>query len=104
MDFVYSIPLIGGGTKGLTLSSGSSAVFVGANGSGKSRLGSFLELKTQHTDKTHRVGAQRALQIPSHIPMADPTKAQHALRYGHDTSKNKEKLEMAKEAYHASSK
>jgi ATPase subunit of ABC transporter with duplicated ATPase domains len=104
MDFVYSIPLIGGGTKGLTLSSGSSAVFVGANGSGKSRLGSYLELKTQHTDKTHRVGAQRALQIPSHIPMADPTKAQHALRYGHDTSKNKEKPEMAKEAYHAPSK
>ena len=89
MDFTYSIPLIGGGTKSLTLRSGSSAVVVGANGSGKSRLGSHLELTSQYTAITHRVGAQRALRIPPRIPMEDPDKAQHVLWYGHETSRNK---------------
>jgi len=90
MDFAYSIPLIGGGEKTLNLKSGSSAVFVGANGSGKSRLGSHLELRTPHMRLTHRVGAQRALQIPLRIAMLETNKAQHALWYGDETRTNKE--------------
>jgi hypothetical protein len=90
MEFTYLIPLISGGTKSLTLKSGSSAVFVGANGSGKSRLGSYLELKSGYTDVTHRVGAQRALQIPPDIRWTEPDKAQHTLWYGHATNRSKE--------------
>jgi energy-coupling factor transporter ATP-binding protein EcfA2 len=90
MDFNYSIPLLNEEKLNLTLQSGSSAVFVGANGSGKSRLGSYLELSTKHQKVTHRVGAQRALQIPSNVSLTDPRRAQHILWYGAETDRNRQ--------------
>jgi energy-coupling factor transporter ATP-binding protein EcfA2 len=41
-----------------------SIVVVGANGSGKSRLGSWLELKGPQKERVHRIAAQRSLVFP----------------------------------------
>jgi len=41
-----------------------SIVVVGANGAGKSRLGSWLELKGPQKDRVHRIAAQRSLVFP----------------------------------------
>jgi len=57
-------------------------VVVGANGSGKSKLGAWIELDSQHRDKAHRVSAQRSLDMPtSSSPMA-LDEAEAELRYG----------------------
>ena len=40
------------------------AVFIGANGSGKSRLGTYLE---QNNPVTHRISAQKVLSMPGHV-------------------------------------
>lgn len=42
----------------------SSIVVVGANGAGKSRLGSWLEFKGPQKDRVHRIAAQRSLVFP----------------------------------------
>ena len=41
-----------------------SIVVVGANGAGKSRLGSWLELKGPQKERIHRIAAQRSLVFP----------------------------------------
>lgn len=59
-------------------------VIVGANGSGKTRLGSWLEFNGPQAQNVHRVGAQKSLQFPnsaSPIAMAD---AEISLLYGLD--------------------
>lgn len=42
----------------------SSIVVVGANGAGKSRLGSWLEFKGPQKERVHRIAAQRSLVFP----------------------------------------
>ncbi|MBX3626378.1 MAG: AAA family ATPase [Rhizobacter sp.] len=41
-----------------------SVVVIGANGAGKSRLGSWLEFKSPQKDRVHRIAAQRSLVFP----------------------------------------
>jgi ABC-type lipoprotein export system ATPase subunit len=43
-----------------------SAVIVGANGSGKSRLGAWIERNIEENVVVHRISAQRALDIPEY--------------------------------------
>jgi ABC-type lipoprotein export system ATPase subunit len=53
---------------------GSSVVIVGANGSGKTRLGVWLEFEGPQQGQVHRVGAQKSLAFPdsvSPIPLED---------------------------------
>lgn len=45
----------------------SSVVIVGANGSGKTRLGAWLEFSSPQSPFVHRVGAQKALRFPDSI-------------------------------------
>jgi hypothetical protein len=56
-------------------------VIVGANGSGKSRLGAWIE--TAVGVKAHRVSAQRALSIPPSVQPRAYEQAEATLRYGH---------------------
>jgi len=82
-DFNYSIPLLSGDKLTLTFKSGTSVVFVGANGSGKSRLGVHFEINTSnYVTKTHRVSAQRALTIPSNVRVTHLEEAERELWYG----------------------
>ena len=41
-----------------------SLVILGANGSGKTRLGAWLEMESGQKDKVHRVSAQKSLTMP----------------------------------------
>lgn len=45
----------------------SSIVIIGANGSGKTRLGAWLEFSGPQCTSVHRVGAQKLLQFPDSI-------------------------------------
>ena len=41
-----------------------SLLFVGANGSGKTRLGTWIEFNSPQKDKVHRISAQKSLSMP----------------------------------------
>jgi hypothetical protein len=58
-----------------------SMVIVGANGSGKSRMGAWIEKNVGA--KAHRITAQRALSIPAYIQPRAYEQAQATLLYGY---------------------
>jgi len=55
------------GKGNITIDSQHTFVIVGANGSGKSRLGAWIE--TNNISKVHRVSAQRSLVIPEFVSL-----------------------------------
>ncbi|MEO6811689.1 MAG: DUF4435 domain-containing protein, partial [Isosphaeraceae bacterium] len=69
---------------------GSSAVFtnksiviIGANGSGKTRLGSWIEFTSPQNEKVYRVGAQRTLKMASSVSTSSIEMAEADLLYGY---------------------
>lgn len=56
-------------------------VLVGANGSGKSRMGEWIERRAGV--KAHRITAQRALALPAHVQPRAYEQAESVLWYGH---------------------
>ncbi|MES2124321.1 MAG: AAA family ATPase [Gemmatimonadota bacterium] len=57
-------------------------VLIGANGSGKTRLGIWLEENNQDQMPVHRIGAQKALSIPEYAPVTNLEQAQKDLYLG----------------------
>jgi ABC-type dipeptide/oligopeptide/nickel transport system ATPase component len=51
-------------TQSTTLQCQSSIVVIGANGAGKSRLGSWLEFQGPQRERVHRIAAQRSIVFP----------------------------------------
>jgi ABC-type dipeptide/oligopeptide/nickel transport system ATPase subunit len=64
-----------------------SIVIVGANGSGKSRMGAWIELEVGAN--AHRITAQRALSIPAIVRPRTFEQAEATLLYGHYDPSNK---------------
>lgn len=59
-----------------------SVLIIGANGSGKSRLGVWMDLKSPQKNMVHRISAQRALRMPDHSTPTSLKQAQNNLLYG----------------------
>jgi len=57
-------------------------VFIGANGSGKSRLGAWLEKK--YSRNVHRISAQRNLSFSDETPLKSLSSSQKFFYYGND--------------------
>lgn len=57
-------------------------VVVGANGSGKTRLGIWLEDNNQGHMQVHRIGAQKALSLPEYASVKNLEQAEKELYYG----------------------
>lgn len=60
-----------------------SIVAIGANGSGKSKLGSWIEDNNQNV---HRISAQKYLSIPIDAPPRNLEQAQRLVTHGHPTA------------------
>jgi ABC-type cobalamin/Fe3+-siderophores transport system ATPase subunit len=60
-----------------------SLIIIGANGSGKSKLGAWIE--RQDMEKIHRVGAQRSLNFEEYIQLKSFEQAENLLFYGTST-------------------
>lgn len=86
MAFAYHLPdETGNKIKHQTESN--SVVIVGANGSGKSKLGAWMEQKDMMG--VHRIGAQRSLNFRENIPLQNFTQAEAAVLYGNaDTNES----------------
>lgn len=80
MPFILSIPTTDGHVS-LTLENGTSAILVGANGAGKSRLAVFLE--DAGGEEVHRISAHRALELKTDVAKIRESHALNGLRFGH---------------------
>ena len=58
-------------------------IIIGANGSGKSKLGEWMEKRDETT--THRIGAQRSLVFGHYIQQKSYEQATNLLLYGQET-------------------
>jgi recombinational DNA repair ATPase RecF len=56
-------------------------VFIGANGAGKTRMGSWIEFSMTNV---HRVAAQKSLTMPDAVSTSSVEKAEHTLFSGYD--------------------
>ena len=85
MSFTYHLPA--DDTQTSTYSTDvNSIVIIGANGSGKSRLGAWIEKNDfQHT---HRIGAQRSLLFGNYIQQKSYEESAHKLTVGSDSPRN----------------
>lgn len=70
----------------LDVSSGNSIVLVGANGSGKTRLGAYIEQMLD--DKGHRIAAQRSIRMEDRITLSDYDSSLLNLHQGHPEERN----------------
>ena len=64
----------------VTLNPGNSAIFVGANGGGKTRLAVFIEDHIK--EEAHRISAHRSLTLNPDVPKIPEDKARSGLKFG----------------------
>lgn len=73
------------GSASIKVGSGTSIVFVGANGSGKTRLGVFLDaILSANGVEVHRIAAHRSLALNPDVVPPSLEIAQNRLFYGYD--------------------
>ncbi len=78
-NFSFGIPTPSG-LKNFTLASGTSILFVGANGCGKTRLA--VRIEDTLGSRAHRISAHRALNLNSSVSKISEEQALNALRTG----------------------
>lgn len=79
MTFSFQIPALGQPTP-IEIDLGTSAIFVGANGAGKTRLAVFIEDAVG--EGAHRISAHRALTLDPRVPKIRGIEALNKLRFG----------------------
>ena len=80
MNYNYWLPTENGGKYEKTTIQ-NSVIIVGANGSGKSKLGAWME--QQNPEKVHRVGAQRKLNFKEDFALKSYSEAEKIVLFGH---------------------
>lgn len=93
MTFTYWLPDEQGQKQEYTTSN-NSVIIIGANGSGKSHLGAWIE--QQDLENVHRIGAQRNLNFNEDIALKSYSQAENFVFYGTD---NKGYVERKDKAY-----
>ncbi|WFT52836.1 AAA family ATPase [Acinetobacter baumannii] len=65
-----------------------SVLFIGANGAGKTRLGTWIDINSPQKEKVHRISAQKSLQFPDSTTPQAIDKAEKDLLWGGPTWDN----------------
>lgn len=82
MNTIIALPATVPGQPQVSIELNEHLVIVGANGSGKSRLGIWIE-ENNHTSRiVHRISAQKALTFPEYTSVRNPEEAEKELLYG----------------------
>lgn len=84
-SYEYKLPTINGESKEHTTNN-NSIIIIGANGSGKSKLGAWIE--DQNPENVHRIGAQRNLNFQQNIPLTNYDDAKNKIFYGTNDENN----------------
>lgn len=72
-----------GGEPTTSIQSQGPVVIVGANGSGKTRLGTWIELESEFKEHTRRISAQKSLAMPASVTSIAVDRALTDLLYGY---------------------
>jgi len=80
-NFSLILPKKDGGNEELQCKG--SLLFIGANGSGKSRLGSWIDLQSSQSPKVHRISAQKSLAMPDTTTPVSIERAEKDLLFGY---------------------
>lgn len=78
-----NLPQSGNSNKTFDFPVSSSVVITGANGSGKTRLGAWLELESTQKDTVRRISAQKSLSMPDFSQTSAMEEAECDLKYGY---------------------
>ncbi|HUD55191.1 MAG TPA: hypothetical protein VMR02_08180 [Terracidiphilus sp.] len=76
------VPRVYGDRLSLELRSGETTIIIGSNGSGKTRLGVFIENQIP-ARLVHRIAAQKSLSLNDNINLISLERASGLLRFGH---------------------
>lgn len=79
--FTLQLPKADGSTQDITTKQ--SLLLIGANGSGKTRLGTWIELLSPQKDRVHRISAQKSLSMPDNATPMSIERAEKDLLYGY---------------------
>ncbi|RVU29415.1 DUF4435 domain-containing protein [Neptunomonas marina] len=79
--FRLQLPKTGSGTE--EIQTRQSLLLIGANGAGKTRLGTWIESESPQKEKVHRISAQKSLSMPDNTTPKSIDKAEKELLYGH---------------------
>lgn len=82
MAFVIELPNRTGEGVPEEIDSSGNLVLIGANGSGKTRLGIWIEEHHQNEHTVHRISAQKALSIPDFAQLKNLEQAEKDLLFG----------------------
>lgn len=85
MAFIYFLP-DENGNKTEHRTTSNAVIIIGANGSGKSKLGAWIE--QNDFENVHRIGAQRNLNFNENIPLKSYSQAEDLVFYGTADSTN----------------
>lgn len=80
-----SVTLPRRGTAGQTITTSRNLLFVGANGSGKTRLGAWLEMDSPDKARVFRISAQKSLTMPDSTTPVSIELAERNLLFGNPT-------------------
>lgn len=78
-----NLPKSGNSNKTVDFPVSSSVVITGANGSGKTRLGAWLELDSTQKDTVRRISAQKSLSMTDFSQTSAMEEAECDLKYGY---------------------
>ena len=78
-SYKYKLPKTNGGIEEHTTNN-NSVIIIGANGSGKSKLGAWIE--EEDPLEVHRIGAQRNLNFQKNIPLSNYEYSRNKIFYG----------------------
>lgn len=67
----------------IEVESSQSILFIGANGAGKTRLGSWIEIDSPQQEWVHRISAQKSLQFPETTTPQAIGRAKRDLLFGY---------------------
>ncbi|NCD06000.1 MAG: DUF4435 domain-containing protein [Spirochaetia bacterium] len=68
--------------KNTSIENSQSILFIGANGSGKTRLGAWIEIDSPQKNLVHRISAQKSLMLPDSITPQSIEQAKKNLLFG----------------------
>lgn len=90
---IFTLELPKSGSAGKTsIQCGQSVVIIGANGSGKTRLGTWIEFQSAYKEVVRRVSAQKSLAMPNSSTTSSLEQSEGELRLGHWDKKHGDSL------------
>ncbi len=87
---MLTLPRINGATESIETTQ--SLLFIGANGAGKTRLGTWIEITSPQRQLVHRISAQKSLSMPDSTTPVSIEIAKRNLLFGDPTWSHEHKL------------